>query len=106
MASTEELKNSMSATCAATKLFDTSQEEHAIPSDDEPLSRTDRFFITSMLGNGYPSSVSLSEDTIIGGSTLSSIMELGRCELRNDLKLEDPLESLHVVHLLNSQKIA
>ena len=78
----------------------------AAPSDNEDLSRTDRFFITSMLGNGYPSAVSLSDDTIIGGSTLSSIMELGRCELYNDLKLKDPVESLHVVHLLNLQKVA
>jgi hypothetical protein len=59
-----------------------------------------------MLGNGYPSAVSLSDDTIIGGSTLSSIMELGRCDLYNDLKLKDSVESLHVVHLLNLQKIA
>ena len=78
--------------------------QHA--SDNEDLSRTDRFFITSMLENGYPSAVSLSDDTIIGGSTLSSIMELGRCELYDDLKLKDPVESLRVVHLLNLQKVA
>ena len=59
-----------------------------------------------MLADEYPSPVSLSEDTIIGGSTLSSIMELGRCELYNDLKLKDPFESMHVVHLLNLQKVA
>ena len=93
-------------TCAVTKLLGASQEEHATPSDNEALSRTDRFFITSMLGSGYPSAVSLSDDTIIGGSTLSSIMELGRCELYNDLKLKDPVELLHVVHLLNLQKVA
>ena len=93
-------------TCAVTKLLGASQEEHATPSDNEALSRTDRFLITSMLGNGYPSAVSLSDDTIIGGSTLSSIMELGRCELYNDLKLKDPVELLHVVHLLNLQKVA
>lgn len=69
---------------------------HATLSDDEPLSRTDRFFITSMLTSDYPSPVTLSEDTIIGGSTLSSIMELGLCELCNDLKLQDPFESMHV----------
>jgi hypothetical protein len=33
-------------------------------------------------------------------------MELGRWELYNDLKLKDPVESLHVVYLLNLQKIA
>ena len=105
MANTEELKNAMSATRMVT-MFDTSQQAHATRSDDEPLSRTDRFFITSMLGNGFPSHVSLSEDTTIGGSSLGSIMELGRDELCKDLKLEDPFQSLHVVHLLNLQKIA
>ena len=105
MANTEELKNAMSATRTVTKLFDTSQGEHATRWDDEPLSRTDRFFITSMLAGEHPSPVSLSADTIIGGSTLSSIMELGRCELCNDLKLKDPFESMHVMHLLNLQKV-
>jgi hypothetical protein len=80
------------------------QDEHRSPSDDEPLSRTDRFFIMSMLADEHRTRVSLSEDTIIGGSTLSSIMELGRNELCNDLKLEDPFESIHVVCLLNLQK--
>jgi hypothetical protein len=107
MTKTAALKNAMSATRTATKLFDTSQEEHATRSDDEPLSRTDRFFITSMLADEYPPPVSLSEDTIIGGSsTLSSIMELGRCELCNDLKLKDPFESMYVMHLLSLQKVA
>ena len=105
MAKTEELKN-MSATRTVTKLFDTSQEEPASRSDDEPLSRTDRCFITSMLADEYPSPVALSEDTIIGGSTLSSIMELGRGEIYNDLKLKDPFESMYVVHLLNLQRVA
>ena len=90
----------------AKRAKNTVKEEHATRSDDEPLSRTDRFFITSMLAGEYPPPVSLSEDTIIGGSTLSSIMELGRCELYNDLKLKDPFESMHVMHLLNLQGIA
>ena len=59
-----------------------------------------------MLAGEYPPPVSLSEDTIIGGSTLSSITELGRCELCNDLKLMNPFESMHVMHLLNLQGIA
>jgi hypothetical protein len=105
MANTEELKNEMSATRTVTKLFDTSQEEQTTPSDDEPLSRTDRFFITSMLADEYPAPVSLSENTMIGGSTLSSIMELGRCELWNDLKLNEPIGSMHVMSLLNFQSI-
>ena len=78
----------------------------AAPSDNEALSRTDRFFIACMLAKGCPSAVSLSDDTIIGGSTLSSIMELGQCELYDDLKLKDPVQSQHVVHLLNLQKVA
>jgi hypothetical protein len=59
-----------------------------------------------MLADEYLSPMSLSEDTIIGGSTLSSIMERGRCELCSDLKLEDPFQSMHVMYLLNLQKIA
>jgi hypothetical protein len=105
MANTEELKNAMSATRTVTKLFD-NQEEHATRSDDEPLSRTDRFFITSMLADEYPSPVSLSEDTIIGGSSLGSIMELGRCELYNDLKLQGLFDSLHIAHLVDLQTTA
>jgi hypothetical protein len=99
MANTQELKKAMSATRTVTKV------EHATRSYDEPLSRTDRFFITSMLADEYPSPVSLSEDTIIGGSTLSSIMERGRCELWIDLKLKDPFASMHVMHLLTSQRV-
>jgi hypothetical protein len=38
----------------------TVKEEHATPSNDEPLSRTDRFFITSMLADEYLSPMSLS----------------------------------------------
>jgi len=53
----------------------------ATPSDDEPLSRTDRFLITSMLMDDYPPSVKIAENTIIGGATLKSVMELGRFEL-------------------------
>ena len=53
--------------------------------------RTDRFLITSMLLGDYPSSVTISEDTIIGGSTVNSVMELGRCELCSDMKLNDCL---------------
>jgi hypothetical protein len=90
------------ATCAVTKLL----QANPTSSGMESLSRTDRFFITAMLGNGYPSRVSLSEDTTIGGASLGSIMQLGRGELYDDLKLEDPLETLHLVHLLNLQKIA
>ena len=78
----------------------------ATASDDEPLSRTDRFFITSMLLDDYPPAVTISEDTIIGGSTLNSVMELGRCELCYDLRPEDSFESMHVMYLLNVQKIA
>ena len=72
----------------------------------EQLSRTDRFFIASMLADDHLSPVRLSEDTIIGGSTLSSVMECGRCELCNDLKLEDQFESMPLIYLLNLQKIA
>ena len=94
------------ATCAVTKLIKATQNEDALSSDSEALSRTDRFFITSMLGDGSPSRMLLSEDTIMGGSSVGSIMERGRCDLDNDLKLQDPFQSLHIVHLLNSQKIA
>jgi hypothetical protein len=87
------------------KIQSSSQEKHTALLD-EPLSRTDRFFITSMLGDEYPPTVFLSEDTIIGGSTLSSIMELGHCELCNDLKLTNPFHSMHLMYLLDLQKIA
>jgi hypothetical protein len=85
------------------KIQSSSQEKHTALLD-EPLSRTDRFFITSMLGDEYPPTVFLSEDTIIGGSTLSSIMELGYFELCNDLKLTDPFHSMHLMYLLDLQK--
>ena len=74
--------------------------------DDEHLSRTDRFLITSMLLDDYPSSVRISEDTIIGGSTVNSVMELGRCELSCDMRPEDSFELMHVMYLLNVQKMA
>ena len=72
----------------------------------EPLSRTDRFFIASMLADDHRSALRLSEDTIIGDSTLSSLMERGRSDLCTDLKLEDQFESMRLIYLLNLQKIA
>jgi hypothetical protein len=92
-------------TGAVPKLLEANWNEPATSSANEALSRTDRFFITAMLGNGWPSRVALSENTIIGGSSVGSIMELGRCDLFNNLKLENPFQSLHLVHLLNLQKI-
>ena len=74
--------------------------------DDEPLSRTDRFFITSMLIDDFPPAVTLSDDTVIGGATLNSIMELGYRELCNDMRLEESFESMHVMYLLEVQKVA
>jgi hypothetical protein len=74
--------------------------------DDQHLSRTDRFLITSMLLDDYPSSIKISDDTIIGGLAVDSVMELGRCELSGDMRPEHSFESMHVMYLLNVQKMA
>jgi len=59
-----------------------------------------------MLMDDYPPAVKVSEDTIIGGAALKSVMELGRCELYDDLRPADSFESTHLMYLLNVQKIA
>ena len=59
-----------------------------------------------MLLDDYPPAVTLSHDTVIGGSTINSILELGYRELFNDMRLEDPFESMHVMYLLEVQKVA
>ena len=59
-----------------------------------------------MLLDDYPPAVTLSHDTVIGGSTINSILELGYRELFNDMRLEDPFKSMHVMYLLEVQKVA
>ena len=44
-----------------------SPKTDATASDDKRLSRTDRFFITSMVIDDFPPAVTLSDDTVIGG---------------------------------------
>ena len=80
------------------------KEDPTTQSDDEPLSRTDRFVIMSTLAAARR--LPLNPDEEIGGSTLSSIMNCGNCQLYDDLKPKDLFEEIHVTQLLNMQKIA
>jgi hypothetical protein len=79
-------------------------EDRTKSSDDEPLSRSDMFVITSMLAGARRPP--LNPDDEIGGSTLSGIMHCGSSQLYEDLKPKDLFEEIHVTHLLNMQKIA